>query len=97
VNLDPTVGSEIRKTRPCVVVSPDELNDALRTLMVAPHTAHGHAYPWRVQARFAGTAGQIALDQLRTIDHQRIERLLGTLEPQARRRLLAALAALFAP
>lgn len=97
VNLDPTVGSEIRKTRPCVVVSPDELNHALRTLIVAPLTAHGHAYPWRVQTRFAGTAGRVALDQLRTIDRQRVVRPLGTLDPQTRRRLLAALTALFAP
>jgi mRNA interferase MazF len=79
VNLEPTVGSEIRKTRPCVVVSPDELNDALRTLSVAPLTAHGHAYACRVPARLAGTAGRIALN------------------PQTRRRLLAALAELFAP
>ena len=97
VDLDPTVGSEIRKTRPCVVVSPNELNEALRTLIVAPLTAHGHAYPWRIQARFAGTTGRIALDQLRTIDRQRVVRPLGKLEPQTRRRLLSALAALFAP
>src|SRR5436309_1157274 len=92
VSLDPTLGSEIRKTRPCVIVSPDELNAALRTLIVAPLTTHGHVYPWRAQTRFAGTAGRIALDQLRTIDRQRVIRALGALDAPTRRRLLAALA-----
>jgi mRNA interferase MazF len=97
VNLDPVVGSEIRKTRPCIVISPDELNDVLRTLIVAPLTARGHAYPWRVPVRFAGVPGRIALDQMRTIDRQRVVRSLGVLNTPTRRRVLVALAALFAP
>jgi len=97
VQLDPTLGSEIQKTRPCVVVSPDELNGALRTLIVAPMTTAGRDYPWRVPTRFAAREGRIALDQLRTIDRARVVRRLGTLDDGARRRVLEVLAELFAP
>ena len=68
VRLDPTRGSEIRKTRPCLVVSPDELNEHLRTVIIAPMTTGGQAHPWRVQCRFQGQAGFVATDQLRTVD-----------------------------
>lgn len=68
VDLDPTRGSEIRKTRPCLVVSPDELNQHLRTVIMAPMTTGGQAYPWRVRCRFRDRAGFIAIDQLRTVD-----------------------------
>ncbi|MGH7263865.1 MAG: type II toxin-antitoxin system PemK/MazF family toxin [Candidatus Rokuibacteriota bacterium] len=81
VGLDPTPGSEIRKTRPCVVVSPDELNRHLRTVIIAPLTTGGQAYPWRVICRFRGRAGFVALDQLRTVDTARLQRRLGRLTP----------------
>src|SRR5437870_7852203 len=82
IHLDPTRGSEIRKTRPCVVVSPDELNGHLRTLIVAPMTTGGHAYPWRVACRFRNQSGFVAIDQLRTIDSERIFKRLGRLNPR---------------
>ncbi len=95
VTLDPTRGSEIRKTRPCVVVSPDELNRHLRTLIVAPMTTGGHAYPWRVACRFQQRDGFIVLDQLRTIDRERVSRKLGRLAPAALGSTLALLQELF--
>jgi mRNA interferase MazF len=80
VRLDPTLGSEIKKTRPCVVVSPDELNEHLRTVIVAPMTTGGRAYPWRPRCRFQARAGFVALDQLRTVDVERLVKTLGQLE-----------------
>ena len=77
VRLDPTLGSEIKKTRPCLIVSPDELNRHLRTVIVAPMTTGGQAYPWRIACRFQGRAGFVALDQLRTVDSERLVRRLG--------------------
>jgi len=77
IQLDPTRGSEIRKTRPCLVVSPDELNQHLRTLIVAPMTTVGQAYPWRVACRFQNRSGFVAMDQLRTVDTERIAKRLG--------------------
>ena len=97
VELDPTRGSEIRMTRPCVVVSPDELNRHLRTLLVAPMTTGGQAYPWRVACRFQQKDGYITLDQLRTIDRERVSRKLGRLAPPALGATLALLQELFAP
>jgi mRNA interferase MazF len=82
VRLDPTLGSEIQKTRPCLVVSRDELNQYLRTVIVAPMTAGGRAYPWRVPCRFQRRSGFVALDQLRTVDAERLLRRLGRLTPQ---------------
>lgn len=79
VRLDPTLGSEIRKTRPCVVVSPDELNAYLRTVIVAPLTTGGRAYPWRPRCRFQHRTGFVALDQLRTVDTERLLKSLGSL------------------
>ena len=79
VRLDPTLGSEIRKTRPCMVISPDELNQHLRTVIVAPMTTGGHAYPWRVACRFQNRSGFVALDQLRTVDRERLVKRLGRL------------------
>jgi mRNA interferase MazF len=81
VGLDPTKGSEIRKTRPCLIVSPDELNRHLRTVIVAPMTTGGQAYPWRVPCRFQNRSGFVALDQLRTVDVERFTRRLGRLSP----------------
>lgn len=83
VALDPTMGSEIKKTRPCLVVSPDELNLHLRTVIVAPMTTGGHAYPWRVACRFQQRSGFVALDQLRTIDTTRLVKRLGRLSAAA--------------
>ena len=77
IQLDPTRGSEIRKTRQCLVVSPDELNQHLRTLIVAPMTTGVQAYPWRVACRFQNRAGFVAIDQLRTVDNDRIAQRLG--------------------
>ena len=78
VNLDPTVGSEIQKTRPCVVVSPAELNDNLRTAILAPMTSQGFAAPFRVPVTHAGKKGLIVLDQLRTVDKTRLVKKVGT-------------------
>ena len=96
VRLDPTQGSEIRKTRPCVVVSPDELNQYLRTVIVAPMTTGGQAYPWRVRCRFQRRSGFVALDQLRTVDGERLLRRLGRLTPQTVTAVLQRLHEMFA-
>lgn len=95
VRLDPTVGSEVRKTRPCLVVSPDELNDHLRTVIVAPMTTGGHAYPWRVPCRFQSRSGFVALDQLRTVDGERLVKRLGRLGSGTTTAVLEALQEMF--
>lgn len=97
VRLDPAEGSEIAKTRPCAVVSPDELAGFLRTVVVAPMTTAQRTYPFRVPCRFRGRDGFIALDQIRAIDRSRIVRRLGTLAPVIRSRLLETLQEFFAP
>lgn len=97
VTLDPTREREIRKTRPCAVVSPDELNRHLRTVIVAPMTTGGHVYPWRVPCRFQRRDGYVALDQLRTVDRERLTRKLGRLSPTALSATLALLQELFSP
>src|SRR5207237_673026 len=86
VRLDPTQGSEIRKTRPCLVISPDEMNRHLRTFIVAPMTTQGRHYPSRVAVTFGGSPGQVVLDQLRTVDRSRLVRRLGRLDEAAARR-----------
>lgn len=96
VNLDPTRGSEIQKTRPCVVVSPDELNEPLRTVIVAPMTTGGQSYPWRVECRFQEQQGRVALDQLRTVDRGRLARYLGVLTDETMGTVLDTLTELFA-
>jgi mRNA interferase MazF len=96
VRLDPTLGSEIRKTRPCVIVSPDELNAHLRTAIVSPMTTSGRVYPWRVACRFQRRAGFVALDQLRTVDAERLVKRLGRLSPETVTALLRGLQAMFA-
>ena len=96
VGLDPTVGSEIKKTRPCVIVSPDELNQHLRTVIVAPMTTGGQAYPWRVPCRFQQRAGFVALDQLRTVDTERLLKRLGRLSPSTTTEVLDTLQEMFA-
>jgi mRNA interferase MazF len=97
IKLDPTEGHEIRKTRPCVVVSPDEMNRHLRTVIVAPMTTKGPLYPTRVPVRFRGKAGKIVLDQIRTVDVSRLARRLGRVEPASGQAALAVLQEMFAP
>jgi len=96
VQLDPARGSEIRKTRPAVVISPDEMNQALRTAVVAPMTTAGRAYPWRVAVTFGDKTGRIALDQIRNVDRERLLRRLGTPDGETARRVLDTLAEMFA-
>lgn len=96
VALNPTRGTEIRKTRPCVVVSPDELNAHLRTVIVAPVTTGGHPYPFRVRCRFDGKAGQVVADQLMAIDRDRLGKRLGGLLETTLNELLCVLQAMFA-
>ncbi len=96
VNLDPTIGAEIKKTRPCLIVSPDEMNRHIRTVIVAPMTTKGRAYPTRVNCRFQGKAGQVVLDQLRTVDKKRLIKQLGQLDKSAQKEVLAVLADMFA-
>src|SRR5690242_9813583 len=88
VRLDPTVGTEIRKTRPCLVISPDEMNRHLRTVIVVPMTTKGRGYPTRVACRFQGKSGEIALDQLRTIDRARLVRKMGRIGSGAQAEVL---------
>lgn len=82
VNLDPTVGSEIRKSRPCVIVSPPELNEHLRTVIVAPMTSKGFTAPFRVPITHAGTTGLVLLDQLRAVDKVRLVKRMGAMSAQ---------------
>jgi mRNA interferase MazF len=95
VRLDPTVGSEVRKTRPCLVVSPDELNAHLRTVIVAPMTTEGHAYPWRIPCRFQNRSGFVAIDQLRTVDGERLVKRLGQLSSSTTTAVLDTLQEMF--
>ena len=96
VTLNPTRGSEIRKTRPCVIVSPDELNSHLRTFIVAPLTTGGHPYPFRVRCTFDGKDGHIVADQLRAVDRERLVKQLGRLPETTLNELLGVLQAMFA-
>ena len=96
VELNPTRGSEIRMTRPCVIVSPDELNSHLRTFIVAPLTSGKHTYPFRVSCRFQNRSGHVVLDQIRTVDRERLVRRLGRLSAPAIERSLSILQEMFA-
>jgi mRNA interferase MazF len=96
VGLDPTLGSEIQKIRPCLVVSPDELNQYLRTVIIAPMTTGGGTYPWRVPCRFQRRSGFVALGQLRTVDAECLLRRLGRLTPQMVAAVLQRLQEMFA-
>lgn len=82
INLDPTIGHEIKKVRPCVVISPDEMNRNIETVIIAPMASRGHAYPTRVPVRFKGKEGWIVLDQIRTVDRKRLIKKLGRLEQE---------------
>jgi mRNA interferase MazF len=95
VMLNPARGGEIRNLRPCLVVSPDELNGALNTFVVAPMTTGGHVYPFRIACKFQGKAGHIVLDQVRTVDRSRMARRLGKIQSATLREALAALRMMF--
>jgi mRNA interferase MazF len=97
INLDPTIGGEIKKTRPCLIISPDEMNHNIRTVIVAPMTTKGRSYPTRVACRFKGKSGQVVLDQIRTIDKARLVRKLGKFDKRAVEKVLSILAEMFAP
>jgi mRNA interferase MazF len=95
-NLDPTVGSEVKKTRTCLVVSPDEMNHNIRTVIVAPLTTKGQAYPTRVACRFKGKNGRVVLDQIRTVDRSRLIKKLGRIDDKTAAAVLQVLHEMFA-
>src|ERR1044071_786099 len=97
INLDPTIGSEIKKTRPCLIISPDEMNRYINTVIVAPMTTKGRVYPTRVACKFGGKQGQIVLDQIRTVDKMRLVRKQGKIEAQTETKVLSVLGEMFAP
>lgn len=97
VNLDPTVGSEIRKARPCLIISPDEINRHIATVIVAPMTTKGRDYPTRVRCSVQGKTGQVVLDQLRTVDKVRLVQKLGRIDKETQGEVLSLLAEIFAP
>ena len=94
-NLDPAIGREIRKSRPCLVISPDEMNRYISTVIVAPMTTNGRDYPTRVPCTFQGKEGQIVLDQVRTVDKTRLTKRLGKMDSRTRSNVLSVLAELF--
>ena len=96
VDLNPTRGGEFRKARPYMIVSPDELNDHLRTFIVAPLTTGGHPYPFRIPCRLQGKSGYVVLDQIRTVDRERLVKRLGRIGPGTLEKALAALQEMFA-
>ena len=96
-SLDPTVGSEIQKSRPCLIISPDEMNRHIRTVIIAPMTTRGRRYPTRVACEFQGKQGQIVLDQIRTVDKSRLLGRLGRIDSQTQMRMLSVLQDMFAP
>ena len=95
INLDPTVGSEIKKARPCLIISPDEMNRRIATVIVAPLTTKGRGYPTRVLCNFQGKAGEIVLDQIRAVDKTRLVRRLGVIDEATRINVLEVLAEMF--
>jgi len=95
VNLDPTVGSEIKKTRPCLIISPDEMNSYIRTIIVAPMSTGGKGYPTRVPCSFQRKKGQIVLDQIRTIDKSRLINRLGAIDAKTQLEVITVLQQLF--
>ena len=97
VNLDPTIGSEIKKTRPCLVISPDEMNRYINTVIVAPMTTKGRGYPTRVACKFQSKQGQVELDQIRTIDKARLAKRVGKIDAHTQARVLSVLGEMFAP
>jgi len=96
VALDPTMGAEMQKTHPCLIISPDDMNRYLATAIVAPMTSRGKNYPTRVACRFQGKDGQVVLDQIRTIDQARLIKRLGRISTATQKAVLTVLADLFA-
>ncbi len=96
INLDPTIGSEIKKIRPCLIISPDEMNRNIHTVIVAPMTTAGKEYPTRISCTFQKKKGQIVIDQIRTIDKSRLIKKLGTIDPNTQLDVIAVLQRLFA-
>ena len=96
VSLDPTVGSEIKKSRPCLIISPDEMNHNINTVIVAPMTTHGKNYPTRILCTFQDKAGQIVLDQIRTVDKIRLVKKLGRIDKKFALKVLSVLSEMFA-
>jgi mRNA interferase MazF len=96
INLDPTVGSKIQKTRPCLIISPDEMNRHIRTVIIAPMTTAGKDYPTRISCKFKKKKGQIVLDQIRTIDKTRLIKKLGSINPETQLKVISVLQRLFA-
>lgn len=97
VNLDLTVGSEIQKTRPCLIISPNEINDNINTIIIAPLTSKRQNYPTRVVCKFDNKTGQIVLDQIRTIDKSRLVKHLGQIDSSTQQEVLRVLSEMFAP
>lgn len=97
INLDPTIGSEIRKARPCLIISPDEMNNFIATVIIAPMTTKGRDYPTRVPCTFKRKSGQIVLDQIRTVDKIRLIKKLGTIDVDTQEKIFSTLAEMFAP
>ena len=95
INLDPTIGREIKKTRPCLIISPDEMNQFIQTLIVAPMTTKGQEYPTRIPCLFQKKSGQIVLDQIRTIDKIRLVKKLGRLDIETSNKVLQILQEIF--
>ncbi len=95
INLDPTVGREIKKTRPCLIISPDEMNEYISTVIVAPMTSRIRNYPSRVSCVFQGTKGQIVLDQIRTVDKIRLIKKLGVIDDQSQYEVIQILQEMF--
>lgn len=96
VHLDPTLGREIQKPRPCLIISPDEMNDHISTVIVAPMITKGKDYPTRVKCQFEGKKGQIVLDQIRTVDKIRLAKKLGKISASTRKEVLVILLDMFA-
>jgi mRNA interferase MazF len=95
INLDPTIGAEIQKTRPCVIISPNEMNRNIATVIIAPMTSRGRSYPTRINCQFQGKDGQIILDQIRTIDKTRLIKKLGQINQEEQALVLSTLTKIF--
>jgi len=95
INLDPSVGHEIKKMRPCLIVSPDEMNKHIKTVIIAPMTTKGRKYPTRINCRFKGKSGQIVLDQIRTVDKIRLTKKLGIINLDTQKKVTSVLSEMF--
>ncbi len=95
INLDPSVGHEIKKLRPCLIISPDEMNRHIKTVIIAPMTTKGREYPTRISCRFKGKSGQIVLDQIRTVDKIRLTKKLGVINLDTQKKVISVLSEMF--